>query len=83
MNRNDTILTLIAVEVGKKSKHGAFITAMARAWSVADFKNKNLIRAVWGEIIDRYKLRDVFSKKIKEYLPEYLNEGGSATKGGL
>ena len=71
MNHSDAVLTLIAMEVGKKSKHGAFITAVARAWSVADPGNKTLIRPVWNTVIDKYALRDVFSKQIEEHLPEY------------
>ena len=71
LNHDDDVLTLIAMEVGKKNKHGAFITAMALAWSIADPGNKNLIRTVWSDVIDKYALRDVFSKQIKEHLPEY------------
>lgn len=73
MNRNDTILTLIAVEVGKH-KHGVFTTSMARAWSIADPKNKDFIREAWSNIIDRYNLQNVFSKEIEKHLPEYLKE---------
>ena len=73
MDRNDAILTIIAVEV-RDDKHGAFITSMARAWSVADPKNRSFIRTAWGDIIDRYALRKVYSTEIKERLPEYLDE---------
>lgn len=73
MNRNDAILTIIAVEV-KDDKHGAFITAVARAWSVADPGNKTLIREAWRNVIDRYALQNVYSKEIEEHLPEYLGE---------
>lgn len=73
MNRNDAILTLIAVEIGK-SKYGDFTTSMARAWSVADPENKSLIRTAWSDIIDRYELQKVYSKEIEEHLPEYLEE---------
>jgi len=82
MSHNDTILTLIAVEVGK-SKYGVFTTSMARAWTVADPENKDLIREAWSNIIDRYELRARYDKEIEKHLPEYLNEGGSATNGGL
>jgi len=82
MKRDDIILDLIAVEVGKH-KHGTFVTSMARAWTVADPENKSFIREPWSNVIDRYELQDVFSKEIKEHLPEYRNEGGSATNGGL
>jgi len=78
---NDAILTLIAVEVGKH-KHGVFTTSMARAWTVADPENKGFIREAWGNVVDRYALREVFSKEIEEHLPEYLKEG-SAMNGGL
>jgi len=73
MNRNDAILTIIAVEV-RKSKHGTFVTSMATAWSVADPENKSLIRPVWRNVIARYALQDVFSKEIEKYLPEYLED---------
>lgn len=70
---NDFVLTLVAVEVGKH-KHGAFVTSMARAWSMADLKNRSLIRTAWSNVIDSYKLREVYSKEIEERLPEYLTE---------
>jgi len=73
VDRNDAILTIIAVEV-RDGKHGAFITAMARAWSVADPMNKGLIRPVWSNVIAKYALRDVFSKQIEEHLPAYLGK---------
>jgi len=73
MNRIDAILTIIAVEV-RDSKHGSFITSMARAWSVADPGNKSLIRSAWSRVIARYALQNVFSKEIEEHLPEYLGE---------
>jgi len=71
MNRHEAILTIIAVEVGK-SKHGAFVTSMARAWSVADPENRYIIRVAWSDTIDRYALQDEYSKEIEEHLPEYL-----------
>jgi len=70
MKRNDAILTLIAVEVGK-SKYGAFTTSMARAWMMGDPENKDFIREAWSNIIDRYALQKVFRKEIEEHLPEY------------
>lgn len=48
---------------------------MARAWTVADSKNKDIIRAAWGNVIDRYGLRTHYDKEIEEHLPEYLSEG--------
>ena len=73
MSRNDCILDLIAVEVGKH-KHGLFLTSMATAWSVAAPKNKSLIREAWSNIIDSHQLRDIYSKEIEKHLPEYLSE---------
>ena len=81
MNRNDAILTLIAVEV-RNHKHGSFVKSMARAWSVADPRNRSFIREAWGNVVDRYALRKVYSKELEEHLPEYLKEGSSATNGG-
>ena len=72
-HRNDAILTLIAVEVGK-SKYGAFTTSMARAWTVGDPENKDFIREAWSNIIDRYKLREFYWEEIEDHLPEYLTE---------
>ena len=69
--RNDAVLTIIAVEV-MDSKHGSFVTSMARAWSVADPPNKNFIRVAWGNIIGRYNLRKEYEVAIEEHLPEYL-----------
>lgn len=72
MKRDDSILDLIAVEVGKH-KHGTFVTSMARAWTVADPENKSFIREPWSNVIDRYELRARYDKEVEEHLPEYLN----------
>ena len=69
--RNDAIMTIVAVEVGNHN-HGSFLTFMARAWLVADPKNKSFIRTAWSNIINRYELLRVYGKEIKEHLPEYL-----------
>ncbi len=71
--RNDAILTLIAVEVGKNI-HSTFVTSIARAWSVAEPRNNCLIRTAWGNVIDRYGLREVYWEEIEDHIPEYLTE---------
>ena len=71
MERYDAIRTLIAVEVGKH-KHGVFVTSLARAWVVADSKNKGFTQRAWSLAINRYALKEVYSKEIEEHLPEYL-----------
>ncbi|MBA7716985.1 hypothetical protein ES703_126070 [subsurface metagenome] len=39
---------------------------------VADSKNKGFIRRAWSLAINRYALKEVYSKEIEEHLPEYL-----------
>lgn len=62
---------IISIEVCQ-SKHGGFLKSMAHAFHKADRGNKEIIRNVWYELIEKYNLEKEYKQAIEEHLPEYL-----------